>query len=92
MTVQRRALARAKEKAPGAPTPDAYGRSRGLPQSFTRSQKERPLGERIVTAGASRLVAVSLRAEGNSQAGDDFYTGEPFGVRRSTCRRPDGAV
>jgi hypothetical protein len=32
-----------KEKAPGAPTPDAYGHSRGLPQSFTRSQKERPL-------------------------------------------------
>jgi hypothetical protein len=32
-----------KEKEPDSPKPGPYGHSRGLPQSFTRSQKERPL-------------------------------------------------
>ncbi len=54
-----------------SPKPDPDGHSRGLPQSFTRSQKERPLGEYIVSAGAPPLVAIVLRSR------DEFETGRP---------------
>ena len=52
-----------------SPKPDPDGHSRGLPQSFTRSQKERPLGEYIVAPGAPPLVAIVLRSR------DEFETG-----------------
>ena len=52
-----------------SPKPDPDGHSRGLPQSFTRSQKERPLGEYIVAPGAPPLVAITLRSR------DEFETG-----------------
>src|SRR5215204_4646603 len=52
-----------------SPMPDPPGHSRGLPQSFTRSQKERPLGEYRVRPGAPPLVAIILRSR------DEFETG-----------------
>lgn len=52
-----------------SPKPDPDGHSRGLPQSFTRSQKERPLGEYIVASGTPPLVANVLRSH------DEFETG-----------------
>ena len=52
-----------------SPKPDPVGHSRGLPQSFTRSQKERPLGEYRVRPGATPLVANTLRSR------DEFKTG-----------------
>src|SRR3712207_7617289 len=55
-----------------SPKPDPVGHSRGLPQSFTRSQKERPLGEYIVRRAAPPLVANTLRSR------DEFETGPPF--------------
>src|SRR5215204_1777851 len=55
-----------------SPKPDPDGHSRGLPQSFTRSQKERPLGEYIVASGAPPLVANRLRSR------DEFETGRFF--------------
>jgi len=52
-----------------SPKSDPDGHSRGLPQSFTRSQKERPLGEYIVAPCAPPLVAIRLRSR------DEFETG-----------------
>ena len=40
-----------------------YGHLRGLPQSFTRSQKERPLTVQIVTALGPPLVAIVLHRD-----------------------------
>lgn len=53
-------------KPPHGLTPD--GHLRGLPQSFTRSQKERPLSEFIVTSARAALVAIMLRVR------DEFTT------------------
>ena len=53
-------------KPPHGLTP--YGHLRGLPQSFTRSQKERPLTEFILTSGREPLVAIVLRVR------DEFKT------------------
>ena len=53
-------------KPPHGLTPD--GHLRGLPQSFTRSQKERPLSESIVPAARRALVAIVLRVR------DEFTT------------------
>ena len=66
-----------------SPKPDPVGHSRGLPQSFTRSQKERPLGEYIVPAGIPTLVAIALRSR------DEFETGRfshfpPFFRRKAS--------
>src|SRR5215204_5176564 len=63
-----------------SPKPDPDGHSRGLPQSFTRSQKERPLGEYIVASGARPLVAIVLRLR------DEFETGA-FSHFSVVCRR-----
>src|ERR1044071_3692743 len=60
-----------KEMGSDSPKPDPVGHSRGLPQSFTRSQKERPLGEYILAPGAPPLVANTLRSR------DEFETGQP---------------
>src|ERR1700760_4319212 len=53
-------------KPPHGLTP--YGHLRGLPQSFTRSQKERPLTEFILPSGREPLVAIMLRVR------DEFTT------------------
>ena len=53
-------------KPPHGLTP--YGHLRGLPQSFTRSQKERPLSEFIVTPPGEPLVVIVLRVR------DEFKT------------------
>ena len=58
-----------KRMGSDSPKPDPDGHSRGLPQSFTRSQKERPLGVYIVGPGATPLVANALRSR------DEFETG-----------------
>jgi hypothetical protein len=55
-----------------SPKPDPDGHSRGLPQSFTRSQKERPLGEYILSPDAPPLVANRLCSH------DEFETGHFF--------------
>jgi hypothetical protein len=70
-----------KRKGAGSPTPDAYGHSHGLPQSFTRSQKERPLGEKRVPSEAPGLVAALLRDEDDSEippAGRSPWIACPF--------------
>src|ERR1051326_2427075 len=53
-------------KPPHGLTPD--GHLRGLPQSFTRSQKERPLSESIVIPTVRALVAIILHHD------DEFAT------------------
>ena len=58
-----------KRMGSDSPKPDPYGHSRGLPQSFTRSQKERPLGEYIVALPTPPLVAIVLHSH------DEFETG-----------------
>jgi hypothetical protein len=49
-----------------SPKPDPNGHLRGLPQSFTRSQKERPLTVFNIPARAAPLVAGVLQYGGNS--------------------------
>ena len=56
-----------------SPKPDPDGHSRGLPQSFTRSQKERPLGEYIVAPGTPPLVAIILRSRDEFETGAFYY-------------------
>jgi hypothetical protein len=45
-----------------SPKPDPDGHLRDLPQSFTRSQKERPLGEYRVHLVLQPLVAIMLHS------------------------------
>ena len=67
-----------------SPKPDPDGHSRGLPQSFTRSQKERPLGEYIVRRAPPPLVANVLRSR------DEFETGA-FSHFSAVLRRKDSS-
>ena|ERR1044071_2938778 len=55
-----------KEMGSDSPKPDPYGHLRGLPQSFTRSQKERPLTVVNIQARTQALVAMVLQSGGNS--------------------------
>src|ERR1043165_1374758 len=67
--VRRCGLLRSKRmgvRPPHGLTPD--GHLRGLPQSFTRSQKERPLSESIVIPTVRALVAIILHHD------DEFAT------------------
>src|SRR5215204_3814531 len=64
-----------------SPKPDPYGHSRGLPQSFTRSQKERPLGEYIVAPGRPPLVANTLRSRDEFETGRLFHFPPFFGLK-----------
>ena len=67
-----------------SPKSDPDGHSRGLPQSFTRSQKERPLGEYIVDRGAPPLVAIILRSRDEFETGQKFYFPAIFGRKASS--------
>ena len=64
-----------------SPKPDPDGHSRGLPQSFTRSQKERPLGKYIVAPPRPPLVAIILRSRDEFETGVFLYFPAPFGLR-----------
>ena len=67
-----------------SPKPDPDGHSRGLPQSFTRSQKERPLGEYIVPAGTPALVAIALRSRDEFETGRFFHFPPSFRLKTSS--------
>ena len=67
-----------------SPKPDPDGHSRGLPQSFTRSQKERPLGEYIVAPGPPPLVAIILRSRDEFETGVFLHFPAVFGLKASS--------
>ena len=69
-------------KPPHGLTP--YGHLRGLPQSFTRSQKERPLTENILTPNARPLVANVLHHDDEFATGDFFISSSVSGGKWTT--------
>src|SRR2546423_6494365 len=63
-----------KEWCRTPPWPGTDGHLRGLPQSFTRSQKERPLSEPIITRAPRPLVAIVLQGRDEFTTRDFYLT------------------
>src|SRR2546423_10852397 len=72
-----------KEWCRTPPWPGTDDHLRGLPQSFTRSQKERPLSEYIVTRAPRPLVAIVLQGRDEFTTRDFYLTS----VRRKQERK-----